>query len=98
MYFGTSLEVDQHMINPNDNPVQWALLVEELNEAKEHLEGVIMNMISRRDYDETYFQVDMGHIMAHLNRAWSSRNHPRELTDEEWEAFREYPKDLQPIA
>jgi hypothetical protein len=86
------------MINPDDNPVQWALLVEGLNEAKEHLESVILKMSSTRDYDEIYFQVDMGHIMAHLNRVWASRNHMRDLTDEEWETFREYPKDLRPIA
>ena len=57
------------MMNRHDNPVQWALLVEGLNEAKEHLEAVIAKMISVRDYDERYFQVDMAHIMAHLNRA-----------------------------
>jgi hypothetical protein len=26
-----------HMINPDDHPVQWALWIEEFNEAHEHL-------------------------------------------------------------
>ena len=43
-------------------------------------------------------RVDMGHILAHLNRAWARRNCTRDLTDEEWDAFREYPQDLRPIA
>jgi hypothetical protein len=40
----------------------------------------------------------MGHVMAHLNRPWARRNMGRELTNSEWEALREYPEDLKPIA
>jgi hypothetical protein len=34
------------MINRNDNPVQWALFVEELNEAHEHLGKLISEMMT----------------------------------------------------
>ena len=76
------------MINLSDNPVPSGLLVEELAEAKEHLERLIVTMTSEREYDESCFRVDMGHIVAHLNRAWARRSCDRDLTDEEWEVFR----------
>jgi hypothetical protein len=86
------------MIDRNDNPVQWALLIEELSEAHEHLGKLISEMTTDTTYDESHLRVDMGHIVAHLNRAWARRNCTRDLTDEEWDAFREYPQDLRPIA
>jgi hypothetical protein len=42
------------------------------------------------EYDEEGFRVDMGHLIAHLNRAWARRNCARPLTDEVWERFREH--------
>jgi hypothetical protein len=86
------------MINRDDNPVQWALWIEELNEAHEHIGKLIDQLIAERDYDESDLRVDMGHVMAHLNRAWARRNSTNEMTDDEFESFREYPKDLRPIA
>jgi hypothetical protein len=86
------------MINRNDNPVQWALFVDELNDAHEHLGNLISEMMTDTEYDESRLRVDLGHIVAHLNRAWARRNFTRDLTDEEWDAFREYPQDLRPIA
>jgi hypothetical protein len=86
------------MIDANANPVQWAFLMEELNEAHEHLGKMISEMRAHSDYGESRLRVDMGHIMAHLNRAWTRRNFTRDLTDEEWAALREYPQDFRPIA
>jgi hypothetical protein len=86
------------MINPKHNPVEWALLVNELSEAHEHLGALISKLGSASEYDEEWLRVDMGHLMAHLNHAWARRNCARSLTDEEWEQFREYPQDLRPIA
>ena len=86
------------MISRDDYPVQWALLMEELAEAHEHLERMISEMTADAAYDESRLRVDMGHIMAHLNCAWARRSCTRDLTDQEWEDFREYPKDLRPIA
>ena len=86
------------MINRDDNPVQWTLWLAELQEAHEHLANLIETLSSDRNYDESRLRVDMGHIMAHLNRCWARRNSTSDLTDEEFEAFREYPRDLRPIA
>lgn len=88
----------KRMINPKHNPVEWALFVDELSEAHEHLGALLSKLGSVSQYDEEWFRVDMGHLMAHLNRAWARRNYARALTDEEWEQFREYPQDLLPIA
>jgi hypothetical protein len=84
------------MINRDDNPVQWVLWIDELKEAHEHLGKLIENLIAERDYDESRLRIDMGHVMAHLNRSWARRNSTGDMTDEEFEAFREYPQDLRP--
>jgi hypothetical protein len=86
------------MINRNENPVEWVLLLDELDEAHDHLGDLIAQMTAEPDYDEARLQLNMGHIMAHLNRAWAKRSYTRALTDQEWEAFRNYPQDLPPIA
>ncbi len=86
------------MINPRDNPVAWALLCSELDEAYEHLGDTIKRLSSDPGYGGEDFAVDMGHIAAHLNRSWARRNLDRDLTDEEFEAFRDFPRDLTPIA
>ena len=86
------------MINLKDNPVQWALWLSEFDEAHEHLGKLINSLTSDAAYDEAALKVDMGHIMAHLNRCWARRNSTSDMTNEEFDAFREYPKDLPPIA
>jgi len=86
------------MINPKGHPVGWGLLLMELDEAFEHLGQLIREMNSDPAYDEARLRVDMGHIAAHINRAWTRRNHPDDLTGEQWEASRGYPSDLEPIA
>ena len=86
------------MVNPKHNPVEWTLLIDELMEVHEHLGALISKLGNEPEYDEEWFRVDMGHLMAHLNRAWARRNCTRDLTDEEWERFRDCPQDLRPIA
>lgn len=86
------------MLRPDINPMEWASLVDDLADAHEHLGELIKRMMQDPRYDESSYQVDMGHVMAHLNRAWARRNIDRELTESEWEAFREYHEDLKPIA
>ena len=55
-------------------------------------------LASEPGYEKEWFRIDMGHLMAHLNRGWARRNYARSLSDEEWERLREYPQDLRPIA
>jgi hypothetical protein len=86
------------MINNRDDPVAWILMVDQLTDAHEHLGGLVKKITSDPTYDEESYAIDLGHVMAHLNRAWASRNVRRELTNQEWEDFREFPSDLRPIA
>jgi hypothetical protein len=81
------------MINRDDNPVRWALWVDELKEAHEHLGMLIDELTAGRSYDESRLRVDMGHVMAHLNRSWARRNSAADLTDKGFESFREVRRD-----
>lgn len=86
------------MISADGQPVEWALMVDDLREANEHLSNLLDGITQDPGYDESQYRVDLGHVMAHLNRAWARRNITRELTDDEWNAFRAFPQDLTPIA
>jgi hypothetical protein len=86
------------MINRDDNPVQWVLWLDELKEAHEHLGLLINKLTADRTYDESMLRVDMGHVMAHLNRSWARRNSTADISDEEFESSREYQHDLRPVA
>jgi hypothetical protein len=85
------------MINPTNDPVGWAMLMYELEDAHEHLGNLIKEMSSTPDYSEEEYRIDLGHVLAHLNRAWHRRLVHENMTDDEWEAAREYPDDLRPI-
>jgi hypothetical protein len=40
-------------------------------DAHEHLGALISKLGNEPEYDEEWFCIDMGHLMAHLNRAWA---------------------------
>jgi len=85
------------MINSTDSYVAWALLVDELDEAREHLQGLIDRMATSGAIDEEEFGVDLGHVYAHLNRAWHARGQDGEISAEQWIQFSTFPKDLDPV-
>lgn len=85
------------MINKIENPVSWAMLMYELDDAKEHLTKLIANLESAPEYDETDYKVDLGHIYSHLNRAWNGRNNSQDISETEWSAASQFPTDLKPI-
>ena len=86
------------MINRDSNPVGWTLLVSELEDAREHLGVMLQDMSSAEDYSEEEFRIDLGHVYAHINRAWRRRLVAEDLNDDEWEQAREFPDDIDPIA
>ena len=86
------------MINVRDHPVGWGQLMDNLEDAHEHLGKLITEMQADPKYGDPEFAVDLGHVVAHLNRAWFCRNYSENLTDAEWEVARGFPKDLEPIA
>lgn len=86
------------VINSREHPVGWALLVLEFADAHEHLGKLIADLHGDSEYEEANLRIDLGHVLAHLNRAWARRNVVDDLTESEWDRAREFPTDLQPIA
>jgi hypothetical protein len=86
------------MINRDENPVGWAMMMYELADAHEHLGAMIKDIEVDLEFSEEEFRIHLGHVYAHLNRAWRRRLIPGEMTENEWEAGREFPNDIQPIA
>nr|WP_295770943.1 hypothetical protein [Rhodoferax sp.] len=85
------------MITKQDSPVEWAAFMYELEDAQNHLARLIADLESDSDYEATNLQVDLGHVFAHLNRAWHRRELTRDLTEEEWKAASHFPSDLEPL-
>ncbi len=86
------------MINKLNNPEAWDSLIDEFEDACDHLGTLVEALNNEPNYSEEELRIDLGHIMAHLNRAWRRRAIARALTDEEWADFRQYPIDLEPLA
>ena len=85
------------MINSKEHPVAWPLLLVELDDAREHLEQLICKMNASGSIEEPAFAVDLGHIYAHLNRAWHSRDLASEASAEQWSLLSRFPTDLKPV-
>ncbi|MGB7208813.1 MAG: hypothetical protein WBD27_09165 [Pyrinomonadaceae bacterium] len=85
------------MINEKDNPVEWAILIYELDDAREHLETLLKEMSEAGDFTDEDFAASVGHIFAHLNRAWNTRNVVSEITSERTDAMSQFPTDLKPV-
>lgn len=84
-------------MNRDSHPVEWALFLDELDDAREHLEDIVRTLADAGSYDEEDLRVNLGHVYAHLNRAWHSRNHLGEVTEELWPKFSRFPEDLNPV-
>ena len=85
------------MIDHKQFPVAWALLVSELEEAHEHLGELIGQLGAEGALDDSEYAVHLGHVFAHLNRAWHSRNLTTQITSEQWPTFSQFPKDVAPL-
>ncbi len=85
------------MINSDASPVSWVLLIDELAEAQEHLDKLIAQMRDEGSVDEEDFAVQLGHVYAHLNRAWHSRDLTSQITDDQWSSYSQFPTDLEPV-
>ena len=89
---------DRNMINRTDNPVAWSMLLSDLEDAYEHLGELIKEISTEPEYGEPELRIDLGHVYAHLNRAWRRRLKSDDFTDSEWEAAGAFPDDLEPVA
>lgn len=82
------------LINPKDNPIEWAQLGYELEEVKEHIESLILDLDPVHGLDETEFRVQIFHAITHLNRIYNSRNHSGEVSTEKFTEFSKIPGDF----
>ncbi len=85
------------MINEEKNPVEWAMLQYELDDARDHLETLLQDMSESADFTDEDFAAHSGHIFAHLNRAWNTRGVDSELTSDQTDATSHFPTDLKPV-
>lgn len=84
------------MINEKDNPVERALLLYELDDARERLEALLRQMVKDEKIVDVDFGVQLGYIFAHLNRGWHSRDHKGAVSDIDHDLFSKFPTDLLP--
>lgn len=85
------------MITNEQAPVEWAMLMYELDDAREHLETLMEKMNTDPEFDESAFRVHLGHIFSHLNRAWNRRDRLGDLEGQAWHDASKFPTDLEPI-
>lgn len=85
------------MIDNEKNPVEWALMLFDLDEARKHLEDLIDQMSRDKGIEEEDFAVGLGHVFAHLNRNWNSRKLEGPIPENEWSAYSQFPTDLDPV-
>ncbi len=87
------------MLTRTEHPVAWAMLLYELADAREHLDGLIQQMAADGAMEESEFRCQIGHIFAHLNRSWHGRDDPRlDAVSGELHARRSrFPDDLEPV-
>ncbi|ONG39877.1 hypothetical protein BKE30_08375 [Alkanindiges hydrocarboniclasticus] len=83
------------MINSKDHPVEWALLIYKLEDAKEHLKNLIKQLTAKTGMDEIAFKTQLFHVYEHLNRAWHSRNTIGGISSTQWHANSQLPVSLK---
>lgn len=84
------------MISMKQAPVAWAMLMYDLDDAREHLESLLTQMQNDPQFDDECFRVTLGHIYWHLNRAWNCRAvRDDQLESNDANAGR-FPDDLEP--
>jgi hypothetical protein len=87
------------VLSRDEHPVAWATLLYELADAHEHLGALLAQLQAAGSIEGPDFAVQLGHVFAHLNRAWHGRGDPRlDTVADELHAERcQYPTDLPPI-
>jgi len=72
----------------------------ELEDAAEALAALLREM-EAEDFGEPEFRVNLGHVYAHLNRAWHMRDAATDValdpSEEQREAWTRFPTDLEPV-
>lgn len=79
------------------NSAEWFLMVDSLVDAQEHLGNLINELELPNEIDEQNFAIQLGHIYAHLNRAWNSRNSAEGINNQNWDSMTQFPIDIKPV-
>lgn len=85
------------MIDRERNPIEWALMLTDLEEVGEHIQSLMEEMHANGTIDDEDFRVRIFHMISHLNRAWNGRNHIGESLDEDRDELSQVPKDFFPV-
>jgi hypothetical protein len=85
------------VIDSKSNPEAWSILVQGLDDLREHLASVVTQMTVDGRIDEEDFAVQIGHAYAHLNRAWNTRNCETWDVDRQWDEMTRFPDGLEPV-
>ena len=88
------------MVDKSKDYAAWVAVVQELDDAVEHLRA-LMDEMNEEGFGDVELRLGLGHVYAHLNRAW----HQRDTTEQEQAAFTEeqfrewsrFPKDVDPV-
>ena len=88
------------MIDKDSAPEAWAMFSCELEDAAEAL-ATLLSEMQEDGFGEPELRVNLGHVYAHLNRAWHSRNAAASAaldpSDEQRETWTRFPTDLSPV-
>ena len=87
------------MVDKNRHPLAWAVFMQELEDARDHLDALIRDLETEHDRGEIELRIDLGHVYTHLNRAWHWRNrlHDMPTSFEEFDRASAMPDDLLPV-
>ena len=85
------------MIDSKNHPLGWSSLFYELSDAHEHLGVLLANISGDPTYSEVEFRIELGHVYAHLNRAWYRRNIPNDFPESDRNLASSFPGDLDPV-
>lgn len=95
-YIRIVANMGKSMLSEAQYPVAWASFICELSDAQEHL-GELLAKLAGGSIDAETFRVDIGHVYAHLNRAWYQSKSTSEISDAEWGAATAFPQDITPV-
>ena len=85
---------DRGMINAKDHPVEWGLMLYNLDDVREHIESLIKDMQEDGEFCAMDLDAHLSHIYQHLNQIWNSRNMSADLVSKKHDEISKFPTDM----
>lgn len=73
------------------------MLAYEIEDAIGHLQALGKSLTPGGSIEPEDYRIQVGHVYAHLNRAWYGRNRTGDQTPELFELESKFPSDLDPV-